>query len=301
MGIRGYDVGRAAIAVVGVWAASASGSITVTSDAFAQGAPSSSHEGTSASSSFVDDSENMIGGHGYSQVRLDFAGGLITSRNHACVGPAFGFSDQAGANGAVRLVDEVFTVMNDNLPSDTMIDIVLCLSISSDVAGDVRDGAAGNNFSRNIFSARLDGQTVASGSHTADSGWQNTYGSGIFASVDNRIATFETSVAFSIRVGRTFDFSLSGVSTSQASDINNLPFSFPLATGSAGYAITFGVSSMTEGAHLDWNGQVWTGSCESSAALIPPNPITPAPSSVGAIGLGLAIVGRRRRCPRVGT
>lgn len=295
MAFRMYGVGLATAAVVSVWVAGASGSITVTSDAFAQGAPSSSHSGTSPSSSFMDDSENLIGGHGYSQVHLNFAGGLITSRNHACVGPAFGFSDQAGANGAVRMFDEQFTVVNDSLPSGTMVDIVLCLSISSDVAGEVRDGAGGNNFSRNTFSARLDSQTIASGTHTADTGWQNTYGSGIFAGVDSRTATYETSVAFSIREGRTFNFSLSGVSTSQASDINNWPFSFPLATGSAGFAITFGLAAITEGAHLEWNDQVWTGSCESSAGLIPPNPITPTPSSLGAIGLGLAIAGRRRR------
>jgi len=61
-----------------------------------------------------------------------------------------------------------------------------------------------------------------------------------------------------------------------------------------GSAATFGAST-PDGVHLQWNGMDWMGSCDDSAALIPPNPIEPTPGALGALGIASIGAARRKR------
>lgn len=243
------------------------------------------------------DVENDIGGHGYAQVRTDFGAGIFTARTHGCVGPRLPvLSDNAGGIASANTEGEILTVRSPGLPAGTDITIILCYSITSDLSGRGEDlPQIFNDTARNDLGFFADRRGV-SARHELSNAWQTLSGGGAFAGTTQRTETRSGTVTLVKRAGQQFPVAVSFSSIAQtaagAGSVSDPRF--PVSEGTAGIAITFGVMSITEGAHLEWRGATWTGSCDDSSTLVPDNPV-PAPGAAALLALGVVGGVRRRR------
>jgi len=236
------------------------------------------------------------GAHGYSELDVDIFGGVVTGRNHACVGPSTpGGGDTATADASLQMFSETMTVTSDTLPIGTMVSIMVCVSISSEMHGSITEQSLiGTSYSRTTISAGF-GASSLTGTHLTDQYWENPRGTfDDFLGQTGNTVTASQMFLLNKKVGDVLPFAMSADSETKAASAY-LAGSFPMATGSAGFAITFGLMSITDGAHLEWRGLEWTGSCGDSSVLIPPNPLEPTPGAAAAFAIAGLFTGARRR------
>lgn len=292
--------GLIAAAVLGVSPSVAMGTILVQNNASCQRLPSINDSSVLPTIGFQANLENQVGRHGYSQIDFDFGGGLITSRTHGCVGPRFpeAFDDAAGGVGSALASGEAITVTSDTLPIGTAVEFTLCFSITSEVKGKVEGGAGGNNFSQNNFTVRygkiLPTTDIIGGRHETTPDWASTFGTQDFAGETGSSVTIQKTLVYPGKVGETLYLLISASSVTMAKAISAGPGTYPIADGSSGFAMTFGVGSITAGAHLQWRGENWMGSCADTTDLVPDNPVPAAPT-VAVFGACAMAVAHRRR------
>lgn len=253
-----------------------------------------SENSTDPQFALVTEKENLVGGHGYAEISLDFAAGVITGRNHACVGPTPPTSfDSAKGECSVFSSNETLTVTSDTLPLGTAVTIRFCADMSSQITGTANPKSlAGASQSITEMTLAINGNTI-NARHDTDQYWQNIDGSNAFNGQDTEFASAHNARTIQAKVGDTLAIFVSASSSTLAS-ASSSPGVFPIADGSAGFAMTFGLESVTDGAKLLWNGAEWTGSCEPSLPLIPDNPV-PSPSTTLLLWAAAAPPALRRR------
>jgi hypothetical protein len=291
---------HAAVALIAACTAPSLGAFSGFANSLAFGAGSQSDNDNSAKFDLETESENLVGGHGYAEVSLDFAAGKITGRNHACVGPTQPtLNDNASGECRAFASEEQLTITSDTLPLGTPVMIKLCVDMSSQIAGIAtpkpRIGASESTTALG-FSTILGQNFVGSfvGRHETERYWEDLTGFGVFTGQNTEIVTFRGSITVQVLVGDVLLLNANGTSSTVAA-ASSAPGEFPIADGSAGFAMTFGLESITDGAHLSWNGANWTGSCDPSLPLIPDNPV-PAPSATLLLcAAAVAPCARRRR------
>ena len=242
------------------------------------------------------DWNSIRGNHAYSELNADFGAGIITGRNHACVGPTSPGSND-GATGSSQIINqnaEILTIVSDTLPVGTDVTVLLCFNMSSQMSGSANERALVTGGSSTTgFLLYINGflQTAV---HKTDKFWENPTGSGHFAGMNEETVSASI-IGYSItkKVGQNFSL-ITEVRSSTSAGATYQPGAFPTSSGSAGFAMTFGIMSVTAGAHVEWNGSPWVGSCLPSAPLIPDNPV-PAPGGAIALLAGAPALLRRRR------
>lgn len=238
------------------------------------------------------------GNHGYALTELDFRAGYLRGRNHACVGPSPAtFIGNARGTNLILSFSESLTVTSDTLPFGTPVTFRLCVDMSSEITGSVTDPARAGGRSSTVMAIDLAGSLLTQGRHETGDDWSNPNGgfAGLFAGQTGEFFSERQVFTFTRTVGQTIPFGFNADSDTFASATNRGEGGIPIATGSAGFAMTFGIESITAGARLEWGGSEWTGSCGGSAALVPPNPVVPAPSTLIALSLAAATISRSRR------
>lgn len=280
----------AALACPGVALASFENRVTAT----ARGIDNEVETNTVPTAALVADRVNTVGGHGYAQLDTDFGSGVVTARTHGCIGPVQPvFSDNANGSAAASANNEPIEPRVDSLGYGAPFTVTLCYSITSDVLGYVSDPVlATGGAAENSFSISIAGQpALPSSRHGYAFETQAFNGTGVFAGAAAQTVTVNGTYSFTAFNGIPFNigFSLTSQTSTSARGGANLP---SLVDGSSGAAMTFGLTS-ANGARFTWRGAAWTGSCDSSASLVPNNPI-PAPSAAATLLL-LGGVTRRRR------
>jgi hypothetical protein len=274
----------------------ASFSVFATSSAFGPTGGTDTKNENSSKSGLRTEKENAVGGHGYAEISFDFAGGIITGRNHACVGPSYPTTTQDSARGECKAftpIAETFTVTSDTLPLGTVVTVTFCADMSSQIKGRVMptSGTGGQSGTAMQFQAL---GTRIQATHGTDNRWTDLEGTNEFNGQDTEFATAHVVRTVTARVGDTFPVFVQ-VSSLTLAGATASPGIFPIADGSAGFAMTFGLESITEGARLTWNGADWAGSCDPSLPLIPDNPV-PAPATALLLcAAAVAPCARRRR------
>lgn len=273
--------------------------ITTTANAYADRMPALNSSSTVTPFSEDHDVENTVGGHGYAEIDSDFGAGVFTARTHGCVGPRIPvLTDNAGGTASVLAAFEALTIRTDGLPSNASISITLCYSFTSELEGSGEDLAQiFNDFAKNQVNLQTDSTTVLQGTHELRDAWQTVAGDHAFAGSTQRTETRSGSIQFVKRAGQSILINLSLFSGGQTAAGSGTPSNpkYPVSDGSAGFAFTLGLESITEGASLEWRGAPWIGSCADSSTLVPDNPV-PAPGVGALAGVGLAMLaGRRRR------
>lgn len=259
------------------------------------GIPFTEQTATTSPFGLTSDIQNTTGGHGYGNARLDFLAGTVQGRVHGCAGGPV--NDTGHGTSQSRATNETLTVRSDTLPTGTTVQITFCTSFSAEISGSVQDPAlVGNSFSRAQGSFRLDGQILFSAGFDSTQEWASLPGTGDFTGQQGNASLVRTAT-FGARVGESFTISLSATAYAIGS-VTGRAGRFPQSSGSAGYAMTFGLGDITSGARLEWQGQSWFGSCAGAGGLIPPNPIdppVPAPGGVALAGAAMLAVTRRKR------
>ncbi len=143
------------------------------------------------------------------------------------------------------------------------------------------------------MSLRLGQLNVLNGGHQSAERWASYSGIGSLAGVTEESATITRSITTQFFVGSSQQLRLI-LSSNSAAHARGEPGRFPIADGSLGFALTFGITVSTPGAYVEWNGAPWSGSCDDSAPLVPENPV-PAPSAGALFGLAMLGAARRRR------
>ena len=284
----------AAVTLIAACTAPSLGAFSGYANSIAFGGADSKNANTPAFN-LVTERENLIGGHGYAEISFDFAAGIVTGRNHACVGPTPPASfDSAKGECSVSTSNEMLTVTSDTLPLGTPVTIRFCVDMSSQITGKADPKSlVGTSQSVTEMTFIALGATI-NGRHDTDRFWENIDGVNAFANQDTEIATAHNARTVTAKVGDVFQMVVNASSLTIAAATASPGF-FPIADGSAGFAMTFGLESITDGAKLMWRGAEWTGSCEPSLPLIPDNPV-PAPSTTLLLcAAAVAPCARRRR------
>jgi hypothetical protein len=239
------------------------------------------------------EARDTVGGHGLAITNLDFLGGTLSGRTHACVGPAVPHFDRAGGSSSISIAEQ----MRASAPTGTNVTFSICWSITSNVYGNTRVPSLTSDASAlNNFGMRVGPQATLSGMHGARIREGTFDTTGVFA-VQPGLETITTSgmLTISVSANTLFDFRISMTSTASAASFSGVGLA-PEINASAGYAMTFGLASITPGARLLWQGQEWTGNCDDSSGLVPPNDAeVPAPSTLITLCIAAATIARRRR------
>jgi hypothetical protein len=243
------------------------------------------------------EAQNQVGGHGLDIATLDFAGGLLAARNHACVGPPTPiFRDRANGTSTAQAEETMRVVYDGAPPPPSNATVTFCWSITSNTYGDrTVPSLPTSGMAQNVIDLSFNGHTVFTGGHSFNVNSNMWTATGGFAG--QTVATATASGMYTVVIPFATDFvvHVGGNSTSQ-SEARSGVGQFPVVNASAGFAVTFGISSITPGGHAVWRGQTWGGFCGDSGPLVPPNPLMPSPSPLVALGgAGLAIASRRRR------
>lgn len=243
---------------------------------------------------------NSVGGHGYSELALDYGSGVVAARTHACIGPRLPVSRDTASGSSSTNSEETIVARVDSLGYGALFTVTLCYSVTSNVYGYVTHpaltlGASAENFFSMSVTNPVGNQRVFDARHSysfKDDSF--SLSSGLFAGVANEIVTHDGMFSFSVQNGIPFTISAQVRSETSASANGGTNIS-AIVDGSAGCAMTFGLTS-ANGARFTWRGAEWTGNCGSSASLVPDNPI-PAPSAAAALVLVGGVSARRRiRC-----
>jgi len=243
-------------------------------------------------------SSNKFGGDALAKAGMNFFAGVSTARVHGCVGPPAKsqFSDVAYGQARPWVQQEQLLVSSATLPVGTPVSITIRYSVTSVIEKlQVFNPANTSGFSSNTFNLVITGpaQIGRFGNHTATNNWDSISTSGIFSGQSGMTFTETGEITFTRQVGQSFNFSLDLSSTTSAGAIS-FTMNPAISSGSSAMAATYGVMSIGEGAHLEWNGVPWSGSTDDSSIYIPPNPFVPGPGAVAVFGL-LALGGARRR------
>lgn len=294
----GVAVVMAAATAIVVMPSAAFGSITGRADASADatdGLPITIERDTSTEPNFRlrAEARDTIGGHGLALTNLDFLGGTMSGRTHACVGPAAPNFDQANGSSSISIAEQ----MRASAPTGTNVTFSICWSITSNVYGNTRVPSLTSSASAlNNFGMRVGPQATISGMHGArirEGAFDTT---GVFGAQPG-LETITTTgmITISVFANTLFDFRISMTTTASAASFSGVGLA-PEINASAGYAMTFGLASITPGARLLWQGQEWTGNCDDSSGLVPPNEAdVPAPSALITLCIAAAASTRRRR------
>ncbi|HVZ94741.1 MAG TPA: hypothetical protein VG797_09545 [Phycisphaerales bacterium] len=243
------------------------------------------------------DVSNAIGGHGLAMAALDFGWGYMTGRTHSCVGPQSPFTDQAFGTSSISAVNEFMRVTYDGAPQPQNVSITFCYSITSNAYGSTREPSlTDTSHAQNQIVMNVAGQQIVNGLHGLNVQSGARIATQSFAGMTQETATLSGTFTRVLPVNFEFAFDVTAISQTEATSRSRAA-AFPDVEASAGFAVTFGVSSITPGAHLIWRGQDWTGFCGDSSSLVPPNPYdTPAPGALAMFGLiGAMGTARRRR------
>lgn len=270
--------------------------------------PSQSDSSTNWNFGLVSKAENNIGGDGAAAANLSMLNGIFGTHAHACVKPrAVGTlqSDNADGSALSRITNERFTVTSDSLALDTLIQLTLCIDVTSrlhyDIDGEaqmINANSSGNNYDWTIRSGSHGLQSTGAGSHLYTNFFESVNATGGFAPfAGSETATLMQEVTVTVRVGSYVQLSFEAHSNATVATRALDPAT--LVYTNAGIGATVGISSAPTGTHLisQTTGTEFFGTCGGSAGAIPPNPHDPVPepASLALLPLGLAALRAKRK------